>query len=105
MSSLPLQKITANLDQLPRAFSPELPASRVETGPLQVNDDWPGIFIRGDNAIFCAWNLDQFLTKAKETNNIDIISFSSLEGLRNLLLSCNIKNFIKPNDSDNHQIE
>lgn len=24
---------------------------RVETGPLQVGDDWPGVFIRGDNAM------------------------------------------------------
>lgn len=24
---------------------------RPETGALQVNDDWPGVFIRGDNAI------------------------------------------------------
>ena len=25
--------------------------SRVETGPLQIDDDWPGVFIRGDNAL------------------------------------------------------
>lgn len=24
---------------------------RVETGPLQIGDDWPGFFIRGDNAL------------------------------------------------------
>lgn len=23
---------------------------RIETGPVQFNDDWPGFFIRGDNA-------------------------------------------------------
>jgi hypothetical protein len=23
---------------------------RVETGPVQFGDDWPGLFIRGDNA-------------------------------------------------------
>ena len=28
-----------------------LPSQRVETGPLQINDDWPGIFIRGDSAL------------------------------------------------------
>lgn len=27
------------------------PSQRVETGPLQINDDWPGIFIRGDSAL------------------------------------------------------
>lgn len=24
---------------------------RAETGPLQFGDDWPGVFIRGDNAM------------------------------------------------------
>jgi hypothetical protein len=30
----------------------KLPAQepRVETGPVQFGDDWPGLFIRGDNA-------------------------------------------------------
>ena len=27
------------------------PRPRVETGPLQIGDDWPGVFIRGDNAL------------------------------------------------------
>lgn len=27
---------------------------RVETGPLQINEDWPGLFIRGDNAAYYA---------------------------------------------------
>lgn len=25
---------------------------RIETGGLQINDDWPGLFIRGDNALY-----------------------------------------------------
>lgn len=24
---------------------------RVETGALQINDDWPGVFVRGDDCI------------------------------------------------------
>lgn len=27
---------------------------RVETGAIQFGDDWPGLFIRGDNAMFAA---------------------------------------------------
>lgn len=30
---------------------------RIETGALQFGDDWPGIFIRGDNAMFMAGSL------------------------------------------------
>jgi len=25
---------------------------RAETGPMRFGDDWPGVFIRGDNAFF-----------------------------------------------------
>lgn len=31
---------------------------RVETGPVQFNDDWPGLFIRGDQAMGILGNLD-----------------------------------------------
>ncbi|MEN8764135.1 MAG: hypothetical protein ABF290_17120 [Thiogranum sp.] len=32
---------------------------RVETGPVQFGDDWPGIFIRGDNAAHYALMLSR----------------------------------------------
>src|SRR4051812_37513084 len=32
---------------------------RVESGPVQFGDDWPGVFIRGDNALFFALALRQ----------------------------------------------
>jgi hypothetical protein len=35
--------------------------SRIETGPLQFNDDWPGTFIRGDNAAWYALLLGRLL--------------------------------------------
>lgn len=38
-----------------------LKGKRVETGPTQFGDDWPGIFIRGDNAIHFAHRLRRFL--------------------------------------------
>ena len=31
---------------------------RVETGALQIGDDWPGVFIRGDEALSMADNLE-----------------------------------------------
>lgn len=30
---------------------------RVETGVVQFEDDWPGVFIRGDNAAFLAMQI------------------------------------------------
>ena len=41
--------------------------SRVETGPVQFGDDWPGIFIRGDNAMWYRYALsngDNFIRDA-----------------------------------------
>ena len=29
---------------------PQPDGGRVETGPVQFGDDWPGLFVRGDNA-------------------------------------------------------
>lgn len=34
---------------------------RVETGPIQFGDDWPGVFIRGDNAGFYAFMLKRLI--------------------------------------------
>jgi hypothetical protein len=38
---------------------------RVETGPLKFGDDWTGVFIRGDDAMFTA----DMLRKILEANN------------------------------------
>ncbi len=34
---------------------------RVETGPVQFGDDWPGVFIRGDNSLYFAMQLRSLL--------------------------------------------
>jgi len=34
---------------------------RVETGAVRFGDDWPGYFMRGDNAMFFAIALDRYL--------------------------------------------
>jgi len=34
---------------------------RVETGPLQFGDDWPGLFVRGDDCIDLAYALERAL--------------------------------------------
>lgn len=34
---------------------------RVETGPVQFGDDWPGVFIRGDEALHMALRLREAL--------------------------------------------
>ena len=64
--------------------------NRVETGPLQINDDWPGIFIRGDNAMHYAYSLDMLL----KGHDMGGLSKRVLEGLVHTLKSCIVMNEI-----------
>lgn len=64
---------------------PALESGRPETGPMQFGDDWPGVFIRGDNALFDARAVDAALMFVPE-DRWDIKAM--LRGLRDTLLSC-----------------
>ena len=60
--------------------------TRRETGPVQFGEkDWPGVFIRGDNALAYAAHLTSLIEGEGNT-----ISVSAIEGLRDDLLSCNV---------------
>lgn len=63
---------------------------RIETGVVQFGDDWPGVFIRGDNACIYGFLLQQLL----DDPDIDPLVKLNLGGLPELLLSCQVK----PND-------
>lgn len=65
----------------------QLPAQqeRVETGPVQFGDDWPGVFIRGDNAGWYAFNLGQLL---ESDLPIDFLMASNLRNLQQDLGGC-----------------
>lgn len=44
---------------------------RVETGPMQFDEDWKGIFIRGDNALMYYLPILQYVKeKLKDDDNI-----------------------------------
>jgi len=58
---------------------------RPETGPMQFGDDWPGVFVRGDNALHYALCLKVAINSIDEK---DFIIKSHLKGLYNLLTSC-----------------
>lgn len=59
--------------------------ARPETGPMQFGDDWPGIFIRGDNAMAYAMELEAALEDGSEE---DILSVMAVIRLAKLLKSC-----------------
>lgn len=51
----------------------------MESGTVQFNDDWPGVFIRGDNAAGAAMSLAMVLSEAAKCEDfrrsINIIDF------------------------------
>ncbi len=71
--------------------------SRVETAPLALGDDWPGVFIRGDNAWGYADSLTQLLQSQGLKAVLDAMpgfageyTEKHLWGLIALLRSCNV---------------
>ncbi len=60
---------------------------RVETGPLQIGEDWPGIFIRGDNAAYYAMCLESYLNG---TGQNDAFIIAACRNLVSDLRSCRV---------------
>jgi len=59
-----------------------LSGGSLETGPIRFGDDWPGVFIRGDDALLFAALLDRLLSER------DVAEFEGspkLDELRKLL--------------------
>lgn len=63
------------------------PAKRPETGPMQFGDDWPGVFIRGDNAFVYAHVLGAILQDPTMVIRDPLGVGMPLDGLRALLMS------------------
>lgn len=61
---------------------------RVETGPVQFGDDWPGVFIRGDNAMSYAGCLEHVLLTSD--GPMPIFEKRMIEGLVKVLKSCRV---------------
>lgn len=71
--------------------------SRPESGPMQFGDDWPGVFIRGDNALFMAMALTAILEIPEDLQTGEFrktIREQALREVIDLLKSCQLK----PND-------
>jgi hypothetical protein len=60
----------------------------VESGPLRFGDDWPGVFIRGDDAANYAYHLHRVLKTRR--GGSDEISRKVVQGLLDALRSCDL---------------
>ena len=47
---------------------------RVETGALQINEEWPGIFVRGDDCILLA----SLITMAHDSPDYSMLTYGNL---------------------------
>jgi len=89
-----MQEITADLSKIPDPFHIKEHGDRIESGALIINNDWPGIFFRGDDALYFGMMLSQLLEKykgqEKEMTNIDYLTIHALRGYVQTLMSCRV---------------
>jgi hypothetical protein len=57
---------------------------RVETGAVQFGEDWPGLFIRGDNCVYYRMCLQTVLRLLKELPPDKFIDALAVENVRSL---------------------
>lgn len=65
---------------------------RPESGPMQFGKDWPGLFIRGDNAGGYAHVLQLVLRKWSYGELPDRITMKLVRNLHDALASCDVRN-------------
>lgn len=68
-----MHRVSSRLDEVRKL--PAVEGGRVETGPVQFGDDWPGVFVRGDNAFGYAMALQEAMEKIPEGFNKTRIKF------------------------------
>jgi hypothetical protein len=74
-----MHRVSSRLNEVRKL--PAVEGGRVETGPVQFGDDWPGVFVRGDNAFGYAMALREAMEKIPEGfNKMQIKSLCSLLG-------------------------
>ena len=95
-----IQKLKVDLSEIPCPFKMYEHAERVETGPVQFNDDWPGVFIRGDNACWLALCLEQYMSAIEKDEKPGAFDKLALNELLHLLRGSHISNIVDDNDTD-----
>jgi len=83
---------------------PVAEGGRVETGPVQFGDDWPGVFIRGDNAFGYAMALQEAMESMPE--GFKKMQLKSLCGLLGgAILADRLKSITPPNSELLNMVE
>jgi hypothetical protein len=56
----------------------------IPTGAMQFQDDWPGLFIRGDDAVMLAFSINIVLERLKDAIEKDAYVWASIHRLRHI---------------------
>ena len=64
---------------------------RPETGPMEFEGDWPGVFIRGDNALAYSLVIDDLLSSLDAGYKAPLFAQLQLKQLRKLLAGCDTR--------------
>lgn len=62
--------------------------ARAETGAVQIGDDWPGLFVRGDDCMSLRFILDDYLKTTNDGpfNSCSLLANSLLEQIKSNVL-------------------
>lgn len=66
-------------------------SKRPETGVISFGDDWPGLFVRGDDAFAYGKMLEALLVNIEEGREVGPVMKASLEDLKDLLISVDLR--------------
>ncbi|HYH68955.1 MAG TPA: hypothetical protein VD866_29950 [Urbifossiella sp.] len=66
-----------------RILAPAVP--RVESGPTQFGEDWPGVFIRGDNAGWMAMRMKLMLDDMRARPDLTAEFATGLDAVREFI--------------------
>jgi len=95
-----IQKLTVDLSQIPCPFQLGKHAERVETGPVQFNEDWPGFFLRGDATLYYAMCLENVLNAVETGESPDAVYLVSLQNLLRSMRGSRISSIEDDYDTD-----
>jgi hypothetical protein len=71
--------------QPPLQLSVKSGAGRVETGAVQFQGDWPGLFIRGDTAKVVAWAIRELQNRVATTDPVVGVALSRLAPIADIV--------------------
>lgn len=72
-------------------MEPKKKSERIETGPLQINDDWPGYFIRGDAAFMLSFYISELIESHTEHRPPSPIYLAMVQSFAESLGDCDVR--------------